>query len=189
MKLITIILTIIISFTSVFAQNIHHKDLITNNKLWKPQEGKWRFKNNTLKQISEDNYFPAIFLMNKKYNNINLSVDFKPISGFIDASGGIIFAAVNKNNYFIVRANGLENNFTLYKFKNGVRRQLATAIVKKPSLNKYHTIAIKVTNNKIYAYLNHKLYITYNLNKPISGYVGLWTKADSITEFKNFIIK
>ena len=148
---VVLFLLLFISCTYINAQDINN-DFIQNRSLWQIEEGNWIFTNNNLKQISEDDYFPAILLKDKQYSNINLSVDFKPISGFIDASGGLIFAAKNKNNYFIVRANALENNFTLYNFKNGIRHQLTTAIVKKPSLNKYHNITIKVQKNKILAF-------------------------------------
>jgi len=182
------LIILICIFIFINAQSIQN-DKILDKTLWQIQKGQWEFKNNTLTQTSKSNYFPLILLKDKKYSDIDVSVDFKPISGNIDASGGLVVGAIDKNNYFIVRANALENNFRLYIFKNGSRYQIAGSTVKAPSLKEYHNIRIKVKDKTIYAYLNHKLYITYKLRKKINGYVGLWTKADSVTTFKNLIIK
>jgi len=187
MKILNIFLLVIMAFSFVNAKELNSK--MHDKSLWQIQEGEWEFKNDVLTQVSEDDYFPLILLKNKKYSNIDVSVDFKPISGDIDASGGLVFAASNKNNYYIVRANALENNFRLYIFKNGMRYQIADSTVQIPSFNQYHNIRIKVEDKTIYAYLNHKLCITYKLKNKIIGYVGLWTKADSITSFDKLVIK
>jgi len=157
-----------------------------NDSSWSQKTGTWVFKNGLIKQTSTKNYFPLILLEKEKFSDVDISVDFKPISGNIDASGGIVFRAVDKDNYYIVRANALENNYRLYTFKNGSREQIATATVNQPSLQKFHNLRVIAKGNHIQCYLDGKLYIDHNDNSFTSGYTGLWTKADSITEFDNF---
>jgi len=71
------------------------------------------------------------------FSDLDISVNFKPIAGDIDASGGIIFRAKDKGNYYIVRANALENNYRLYTFTNGQRQQIASVKVSSPALGKF----------------------------------------------------
>jgi len=161
-------------------------DFSKQDNSWKAKTGKWIFENGILKQISTKNYFPLILLEKKQFANVDISVDFKPISGNIDASGGIVFRAKDKNNYYIVRANALEGNYRLYTFKNGNRSQIASASIDAPQIKKYHTMRVVAISNHIQAYLDGKLLIDHQDNSFDKGYVGLWTKADSITEFDNF---
>ena len=53
-----------------------------------------------------------------------VEVRFKPLSGKEDQAGGIVFRFKDANNYYIVRANALEDNVVLYKTVNGKRSSL-----------------------------------------------------------------
>jgi len=169
---------------------IAYKDSFSQkNHLWKSYEGRWDFSGSELIQESKSSSFPLILLEDKQYENIDISVDFKPISGQIDASGGIVFRAKDADNYYIVRANALENNYRLYTFVNGMRSQIASATVNPPSIGKYHTMRVVALGTHIQAYLDGKLYIDHQDKTFAKGYTGLWTKADSVTAFDNFMIK
>ena len=153
---------------------------------WKSYEGDWKFEKGELLQASTKNDFPVILNETQSFSDVDVSVSFKPISGYIDASGGLIFRAEDEDNYYIVRANGLENNFRLYTFTDGLRHQLASATVTTPAHNKFHTIRIIAVGDHIQAYLNGKLEIDFHDKTFSKGYTGLWTKADSVTAFDNF---
>jgi hypothetical protein len=122
-------------------------------------------------------------LEDRQYADVDVSVKLKPISGKEDASGGIIFRAKDAKNYYVVRANALENNFRLYTMKDGSRNQLASAKVDEPKLGAWSTIRVVAKGPKIQAYLNGKLQIDHEDKTYTEGWVGLWTKADSVTEF------
>jgi len=181
-------IALIILLTNIFLYANGINNLLENKQYWKVQSGKWQFSKSKLIQSSKNNYFPTILYTKKKYSDIDISVNFKPISGDIDASGGVIFRAKNKDNFYIVRANALEGNFRLYTFINGYRNTIASANVKPPKLGHWNTMRIIATGNIIKIYLNNILYITHHDNKFSKGYVGLWTKADSVTLFDKFII-
>ena len=57
------------------------------------------------------------------FQNLDLSMKFKAVSGNIDRAGGLVFRLKDPNNYYIVRANALENNYRLYHVVNGRRSQ------------------------------------------------------------------
>jgi len=100
-----------------------------------------------------------------------------------DASGGIIFRASDGENYLVVRANALENNFRLYTMVGGRRRVIASANVTPPRLREWHSIRVVAVGTRIQAYLDGALLLDLVDRTYTGGYVGLWTKADSVTEF------
>jgi predicted membrane-bound spermidine synthase len=67
--------------------------------------------------------------------------------------------------------------------KDGNRNQLASAKVDEPKLGAWSTIRVVAKGFKIQAYLNGKLQIDHEDKTYTEGWVGLWTKADSVTEF------
>jgi hypothetical protein len=121
------------------------------------------------------------------YNDVDVTMKFKPISGREDASGGIVFRFAD-GKYYVVRANALENNFRLYYYDRG-RRQLASATVKAPALGQWHTVRVVAVGDHIQAWLNGALYLDHRDSRFKSGGVGLWTKADSITAFDDLVIR
>lgn len=175
-------------------ESSHFKKVISDdfekqNPAWEAYVGSWNFKNGELEQSSVKDSYPVILRKDKQYADLDISVDFKPVSGNIDASGGLIFRAVDESNFYIVRANALEGNFRLYTFVDGYRHQIASASVEKPALNQYHTIRIIAQGKHIQAFLNGQLQIDHTDETFKKGYTGLWTKEDSVTLFDNYKIK
>src|SRR5262245_14413213 len=171
----------------VAGQEKMKEDFEKDNPKWKFVAGKWERRKSgdsmVLAQTAETQPWAVAILEDQKYSDLDVTVKFRPISGKEDASGGIIFRAKDGKNYFLVRANGLENNFRLYTMKDGSRSQIASAKVEEPKLGHWHTIRVVAKGPKIQAYLNGKLQIDHEDKSYTEGYVGLWTKADSVTEF------
>jgi len=170
------------------------KDILQNNlkalpKSWSVVNGEWGYKDGVFLQSETDNSYNVIINKNKKLTNLKASVEFMPLSGKWDASGGIIFRVKDKDNYYILRANALEDNLSLYTYVNGSRHLIKEVRVKAPSLKEWHSIKVVVKGNLIEGYLDGKLYLTFRDSTFKSGYTGLWTKADSVTKFKNFIVE
>jgi hypothetical protein len=120
-----------------------------------------------------------------------VEVRFKPISGSEDRAGGIVWRAKDANNYYVVRANALENNVVLYKTVNGVRSSLdlvgqkggyglKTAVPSK----QWHTLRVEFAGTRCNVIFNGKpLFAVEDASLPQAGMIGLWTKADSVTAF------
>ena len=162
-------------------------DLGVENPKWKFVAGQWGRRasggRQVLAQTTETQPWAVAILEDQKFSEVDVSVRFRPISGKEDASGGIIFRAKDGRNYFLVRANALENNFRLYTLVNGKRSTIASARVKEPSLGAWHSIRVVALGPKIQAYLDGTLLLDHSDKTFTDGWLGLWTKADSVTEF------
>jgi Domain of Unknown Function (DUF1080) len=165
------------------------EDFGKDNPKWKFVAGKWVRRTSAglpvLAQTVETQPWAVAILEDQKFDDLDVAVRFRPISGKEDASGGIIFRARDGRNYLLVRANALENNFRLYTIVNGKRSTMASATVTEPKLGEWHRIRVVAKGPKIQAYLNDALLLDHDVPTAAGGWVGLWTKADSVTEFSN----
>src|SRR5258705_8420834 len=162
-------------------------DLGVENPTWKFVTGKWVRRTSAglpvLAQTVETQPWAVAILEHQKFDDVDVTVRFRPISGKEDASGGIIFRAKDGKNYLLVRANALENNFRLYTIVNGKRSTIASARVTEPTLGEWHRIRVVAKGPKIQAYLDDSLLLDHEQKTFAGGWVGLWTKAESVTEF------
>ncbi len=160
----------------------------------KGAEGKWVVmadltapsRPNVVAQTSADTTdyrFPLLIADEGSFNDLELSVKFKAVSGEVDRAGGLVFRLKDANNYYIVRANALEDNYRLYHVVAGNRRQFAGANFKVTS-GEWHELKVESIGNKIICYYDgaKKIEATDDTFKD-AGKVGLWTKADSVTYF------
>ncbi len=111
---------------------------------------------------------------------------FKPLSGREDQAGGVVWRWKDGDNYYVARANALENNVSLYYTEHG-RRQTIKYIDAPVPANSWHTLSVEFAGTQIRVSLDGKTYIELN-DSHISGAgaVGVWTKADSVTAFDDF---
>ena len=186
--LATLLLVATTSFAIAAGENTTVKyDLGAENSKWKFVTGQWVRRasgdRQVLAQTKETQPWAVALLEDQKFGDVDVSVRFRPVSGKEDASGGIIVRAKDERNYLLVRANALENNFRLYAIVNGKRSTLASAKVTEPKLGTWHTIRVVAKGPKIQAYLDDALHLDHEDKTFTGGWVGLWTKADSVTEF------
>lgn len=162
---------------------------------WTTVDGQWTVEDmpgapsgkKVLVQRATQNQYNVILAPPGPYTDVDVSITFKPMSGREDASGGIV-VRFKDAQYYVVRANALEDNFRLYSHDRG-RRQLATASVKTPALGQWHTIRLVAVGEHMQSWLDGKLYLDHRDSRFTSGRVGLWTKADSITAFGALTIR
>jgi hypothetical protein len=126
--------------------------------------------------------FPAIRLDNAVYTDLALVTRFKPISGKEDQAGGLIFRVQDKDNYYILRANALEDNVNVYIYMNARRSQLKGGDAKVQS-GVWHELRVEARGSTLRGFLDGKQVVETNDDRYKSGGVGLWTKADSVTCF------
>ena len=143
-------------------------------------------KPNVVAQTSNDKTdyrFPLLIADEGTFKDLDLSVKFKAVSGSVDRAGGLVFRLKDANNYYVVRANALEDNYRLYHVINGRRVQFAGANFKVTS-GEWHELRVEIVGNKITCYYDgsKKIEATDETFKE-AGKVGLWTKADSVTYF------
>jgi hypothetical protein len=143
-------------------------------------------KPNVVAQVSKDTTdyrFPLLIADEGSFKDLEISVKFRAISGEVDRAGGLVFRLKDANNYYVVRANALEDNYRLYYVADGKRHQFAGANVKVTS-GEWHELRVECVGNKIMCYFDGAKKIeAMNDAFKDAGKVGLWTKADSITYF------
>lgn len=142
-------------------------------------------KPNVLKQSGEAT-FPWCVKKNVNLANGFVEVKFKSISGKKDQAGGLVWRWKDGDNYYVARANALENNISLY-YTEGGRRKTIKYVNAPVSLNEWHILRVEFSDKEIKVILNGKKYIDLK-DSHISGggSVGVWTKADSVTSFDDF---
>jgi len=115
-----------------------------------------------------------------------VEVKFKPVSGREDQAGGVVWRWKDGDNYYIARANALENNVSLYYTANGRRNTLKYADAPVPG-NAWHTLRVEFSGKKIRVIYDGKPTIEMeDAHIGGAGAVGVWTKADSVTLFDDF---
>jgi 3-keto-disaccharide hydrolase len=133
--------------------------------------------------------FPLCVYEGFTASDVTVSVNFKSISGTVDQAAGLVARYRDKDNYYVVRANALENNVRLYKVERGNRKQFAGANVRVPS-GEWQTLALEVKGTHFWVLLNDTLlFEADDATFKNAGKVGLWTKADSVTYFDDLRVK
>ncbi len=115
-----------------------------------------------------------------------VEVKFKPLSGREDQAGGLVWRWKDGENYYITRANALENNVSLY-YTEGGRRRTIKYVDAPVAGNTWHTLRAEFKGTRIRVLLDGKAYIELDDSHIAGpGAVGVWTKADSVTAFDDF---
>lgn len=155
-------------------------------------------KPNVLAQVSvdgTDSRFPMAIFNPAICRDGEVSVKFKTVSGKADQTAGLVWRYRDPNNYYLVRANALENNIVMYRVEAGNRILLAPKGRPPKTLGVRHRIPsrtwsiLKVSFKKSHfeVYFDHrKVFEAEDSTAPQAGKVGLWTKADSVTYFDDF---
>ncbi|HUE20905.1 MAG TPA: hypothetical protein VMQ86_04445 [Bryobacteraceae bacterium] len=140
---------------------------------------------------------PLAILNKTTVKDGDLSVKVKPVAGKEDRAGGLVFRYRDPDNYYLVRANALENSILLYKVEDGKRIPLASRGappnsfgVKHPvPLNQWSMLKVQFRGPLFSVYFNHRrLFEVLDTTFGQPGKVGLWTRADGVTYFDDFRI-
>jgi len=134
------------------------------------------------------NDFPVCLKEHSQFENGTVSVRLEPISGEIDQAGGVVFRAADKDNFYVVRANALEDNVSVYYTRDGQRSTIHYWEDVEVQLGAWHTLAVEVSGFKFTVSLDGKFVGEITDSDKVfagPGMVGVWTKADSVTYFKD----
>jgi len=162
-------------------------------------------------------YFPVAILKSvDDFSNGTISVKFKTISGEADRCSGILFNVKPNGDWLAVRYNDTENNVALWEFHNGRRRPVRFSDRTKPFMldkNAWHELKMTVDGASFKAWLDGTLALDYTLGSepgpgrngappnedlypknnpvlrpPVAGHIGLWSKTDSSSYFKDYVV-
>src|SRR6478672_3822687 len=133
-------------------------------------------KPNVLKQSGRGD-FPWCVKNEPQFADGYVEVKFKPISGKEDEAGGVVWRWKDGDNYYVARANALENNVSLYYTQNG-RRITIKYVDAQVAKNQWHTLRAEFAGNRIGVALDGKVYIeAKNPQKAGLGRFGVWRRA------------
>ena len=136
-----------------------------------------------------DYRFPLCIYDSLLTHNAVMSVRFKTVSGSVDQAAGLVARFRDKDNYYVARANALEDNVRFYKVVDGRRTQLAGSDV-KVTPQTWHALKLSLKMHTFEVWLDGtRLFGGDDMALQEAGEVGLWTKADSVTAFDDFLIE
>jgi hypothetical protein len=138
---------------------------------------------------STDNRFPVAVADKPELADLAASVKCKPVSGKVDQACGLVVRYQDANNYYVTRANALENNVRFYYVKDGKRQQVASWSG-KVATNAWHDYKVEIKGDHAVVWFDGKQVLDVK-DKTFTraGKVGLWTKADSVTYFDDFSVE
>jgi hypothetical protein len=135
-----------------------------------------------------DYRFPLAIYDGQRVSNVAVTVHFKAVAGKVDRAAGIALRLLDPDNYYIVRANALEDNVRFYRVVKGDRHQIEGVSLTIPS-DTWLVLGLRAEGDKFTVTLNGKeLFAATDLTFTGPGRVALWTKADSVTHFDQITI-
>jgi len=142
-------------------------------------------KPNVLKQSAQATY-PICLKDDTNLKDGFVEVKFKAVSGKEDQAAGLVWRAKDANNYYVARANALENNVTIYHTIDG-RRTEKKRVRMTVTANQWHTLRVDFQGSHFTVAFNGQRALDWDDETfKEGGKLGLWTKADSVTAFDDF---
>ena len=115
-----------------------------------------------------------------------VDVKFKSLSGNEDRAGGVVWRAKDGNNYYVARANALEDNVAIYHTIGG-RRTEQKRMNMKVAPNEWHRLRVDFQGRHVTVTFDGQRVLDWNDETfKDAGKVGVWTKSDSVTLFDDF---
>jgi hypothetical protein len=158
---------------------------------WTVTEDQTASSGRAIEQTSTDRTdyrFPLAIHESLSAANLDVGIRFKAVAGKIDQAGGIAVRLQDADNYYVVRANALEDNVRFYRVVQGRREQLDGANL-RVAPNQWHTLGLRAEGERFTVFYDGKmLFSVTDRTFAEAGGVALWTKADSVTRFDEITI-
>ncbi len=136
-----------------------------------------------------DYRFPLAIYQPILASNVDVTLRFRAIAGKVDQAGGIAVRLSDPDNYYVVRANALEDNVRFYRVVKGQRSQIEGANI-KVTANQWHQLGLWAQGPRFTVTFDGKeLFTATDRTIASAGKVALWTKADSVTRFDGIEIR
>lgn len=126
--------------------------------------------------------YKLVLVQGTEAEDIELSVMLLPIAGKADMGGGLLWRAADDRNYYLVRANPLEQNIRVYRVINGVRHMIQN-FDHVIDIRQWHRLRVQMRGCDARVWFDEQAVFTLCDRTFAKGYVGLWTKSDAITYF------
>jgi hypothetical protein len=132
--------------------------------------------------------FPLCISGQTVTRDFDATLRFKPISGTRAQVAGLMFRAQSASDYYVVRANALDNSVRLYRMEKGKRSQLASKEAPIEA-GKWHSLRVIAANERFEVALDGKtLFDVTDRSLPQAGPLGVWSQADSVTRYGSLLV-
>jgi len=132
--------------------------------------------------------FPLCISEQAVTRDVDATLRFKPLSGSRARVAGLLFRAQSANDYYVVRANALDNSVRLYRVDKGKRSQVGGKEVPIES-DKWHSLRLIASNDRFEVSLDGKvLFTATDRSLPQAGAMGVWSQADSVTHYGSLLV-
>ena len=121
-------------------------------------------------------------------SDADLEVSFLPVDGKADMGGGLVWRASDDRNYYLTRANPLEQNIRIYRVVKGVRHLLQDFNQTIP-VKRWHTLRVITSGCQVRVLYDERQVFDLCDNTFTRGRVGLWTKSDAVTYFDDLKVR
>jgi hypothetical protein len=119
-----------------------------------------------------------------------LQVDFKLVGGASDQFASLLFGLTDDANHYASRYNTKDGDTALWKVVNGERERLHHGgIPVAVKLGEWRTLRLRIAGTQLTGFVDDTQALTFTLPASVSGKVGLWSKADSVTDYRNFRVQ
>jgi len=142
-------------------------------------------------QVKQFAYYPiAVLNRMDNFSDGAISVKFKTVNGQLDRCSGILFNVKPNGDWLSIRFNDTESNIVLWRFHDGIRKSVKRTPEGKYPLDRaqWHELKMAVRGTAFQAWIDGQLALEYTLAEPVSGRVGLWSKTDSSSYFKDYVV-
>ncbi len=126
--------------------------------------------------------YKVVLIKEVMASDLNLEVSFLPIQGQADMGGGLIWRAADDRNYYLARANPLEQNIRVYRVEKGVRHLLEN-FDQTIDVRQWHTLRVTHQGCRVNIFYDDKQVFDLCDKTFHAGMIGLWTKSDAVTYF------
>jgi hypothetical protein len=136
-----------------------------------------------------DYRFPVALVEGVEAKDLRLTVKYRTVSGVVDQAAGLVFRAKGEKDYYVARANALEGNVMLFRVKGGFR-DLVAQWDGKVAAKEWTELGVDVAGDRIQVIFGGKAVLDVRDGTFLeAGKVGLWTKADAVTEFDDLMLE
>lgn len=132
--------------------------------------------------------YKVVLISGTTSSDLDMEVSLLPVDGKADMGGGLIWRAADDRNYYLTRANPLEQNIRIYRVVKGVRQMLKNfdQII---DVRRWHTLRVMMKGCRLQVFFDEKQVFDLCEDAFRSGRVGLWTKSDAVTYFDDLRLR
>lgn len=132
--------------------------------------------------------YKILLVKNVEATDLNLEVSFLAMGGQGDMGGGLIWRAADDRNYYLMRANPLEQNIRIYRVVKGVR-QLLQNFDQTITVQQWHRLRILTKGCQVQVFYDERPVFDLCDQAFSTGWIGLWTKSDAVTYFDDLTLR